>query len=439
MPTKRNEIPLSDPDFKTLGEKRDALAKKMREMHETAEKEDRSFTKSEREAWDMMTEALEAMDGAIPVRRLPHGTIGSSHDYSDDAEVRALRKDESFEEFARGRCLVDHDTKDLSLQKTLRGLALGDWRGAELEQRAISAGSGTGQFLIPTLLASSIFDMARSLSTVFRAGARAVPIDGDTDVATVVSDPVMGWRAENASVAESDMTFGTVQLRPKSVACLSTASHEFLQDAVGGEEAIRYALAQAIASEIDRVCLLGTGTGSEPTGIMAHASVQETELGSADGAVIDSYLPLSTALFDLAAQDCPMGNIHAIMSPRSAKSFDQLADGDGNPKQPPWSYHNAVLLAQLNTGEGDMPSWGRQLMSSKVPNDQTVGTSSDCSTIFMGDFAQSMLIGMRLDPTIIVLTERMADKLQVQFLIHSRMDVALPYPKHLLRITGVRA
>lgn len=424
-------------------EKRDTIVAQMHEMNDAANAEGRGFTDDEKLRWEALGDTIEAIDGKRPkaVRKLPPDRVSSfnsGHDYSDDTEVRALRKDESFEEFARGRCLVDHDTKDLSLQKTLRGLAMGDWRGAEAEQRAISAGSGTGQYLVPTLLASNIFDKARSLSTVFRAGARAVPIDGDTDVATVVDDPVMGWRAENASVNESDMTFGTVQLRPKSVACLSTASHEFLQDAVGGEEAIRHALAQAIAAEIDRVCLLGSGTGSEPTGIMTHASVQETELGTADGLVVDGWSPLSSGLYSLAGQDCSMANIYSIMSPRSAQSFDQLADADGNPLMPPLSYYNTVMTAGQNTGD-DMPGWGKQLMSSKVPNDQTVGTSTDCSTIFMGDFARSMLIGMRLDPTIVVLTERKADLLQVQFLIHSRMDVALPYPKHLLRITGVRA
>ncbi len=74
----------------------------------------------------------------------------------------------------------------------------------DIERRAMAEGSvGAGGAMLPMPLSAIVFDLLRSQSVAFKAGAQTVPMSSQTlRFATVATDPVGGWRAEAAAVAE---------------------------------------------------------------------------------------------------------------------------------------------------------------------------------------------------------------------------------------------
>jgi HK97 family phage major capsid protein len=83
-------------------------------------------------------------------------------------------------------------------------------------QNALSVGTDSlGGYTVPTELLREFIDVLRAKSVLFQAGARTLALDMmKTNLTTVISDPVPGWRLENAPVSESDMNLGNVQFQP---------------------------------------------------------------------------------------------------------------------------------------------------------------------------------------------------------------------------------
>ncbi|WP_296503558.1 phage major capsid protein, partial [Phenylobacterium sp.] len=75
--------------------------------------------------------------------------------------------------------------------------------------------------------------------------------------------------------------------------------------------------------------------------------------------------------------------------------------------------------------------------TTSVPINQTQGTSTDCSSILVGDFSRAIL-GLRQELRIQVLNEAFMGSLQVGFIAHLRADVAFERADAFCRITGVR-
>ena len=77
------------------------------------------------------------------------------------------------------------------------------------------------------------------------------------------------------------------------------------------------------------------------------------------------------------------------------------------------------------------------LQTSQLPINQTVGTSADCSEIYLGDFTK-LCICMRESLNVQVLTETYAGNGQIGFMCHARVDLAVQYPQAFCVVSGVR-
>jgi len=284
---------------------------------------------------------------------------------------------------------------------------------------ALSEGTDSaGGFSIPTTVLPQFIDRLRARTQFIQAGAQTVMLEGmKTRIMRIVADPVPTWRAENAAVTESDPTFDAIDLAPKSLAVLVKVSVELLQDSVNVAAALEQALIGALSVELDRAALFGTGT-LQPLGLFNQAGINTFSMG-ANGAAPTNYDPLIDALYELELDnaDAPTA---AIWHPRTARNLRKLKDTTGQPLQPLPAIRDLPLLA-----------------STSVPITQTQGTSTDCSTILMGDFTRALL-GIRQELRIQVLNEVYMGNLQVGFLAHLRADVAFERADAFCRITGVR-
>lgn len=303
----------------------------------------------------------------------------------------------------------------------MRGILTGDWNGVDdtlrSEFRSQTEGtSNKGGHLVPTPLASFVLDKARNASRAFQAGVRTVPMDAQTlKIAKVATDPVPAWRSEEATIAESDMTFGVVTFTARSLGVLVKASWELIEDAANFSTELESALASAFALELDRTVLFGSGTAPEPGGIYNTSGITKTALGANGGAidwddVIDAVQRVQAANYDAPA---------LIHHSRTEAGLGKLKDANGAYLAPP-AYVSDV----------------RRLVTSQIPITQTQGTANNASSLFVGDFSP-VLVGMRTTFRVVPLRERYAETGQVGFIGWMRADVQLARTDSVQVVNGI--
>jgi HK97 family phage major capsid protein len=306
------------------------------------------------------------------------------------------------------------------LVRAVAGLA------ASPEARAVvSVGmAGDGGHLVPEMLMTTVLEAMVPESSVLTAGAGMLPLSADAGksftLAAVDGIPVPAFRAENGGVAESSPTFRAITMTPRSLSVYFKVSREWLMDAVGTDTVLTMVLAQAFAKRLDLVALRGSGVAPEPAGLLSAPGVAAVTNGAAGASLATTrYSNFFTAVRQILEQDSPMPTA-AIMSPRSRVVLASQLDTTGQPLQVP------PMLQSL-----------RMLSTSQLPNNLTVGASTDCSEIFVGYFPR-LLYAMREQMSIQRLSEAFATNGQVGLLAHMRLDVAVTYPKSFAVVSGVR-
>lgn len=315
------------------------------------------------------------------------------------------------------------EAREFSLGRAVRGMVTGRWDDADLERRALAEGAGsTGGFLTPELVSAQVIDRIRAQAQVLNAGATVVPMDSDqVSVPRLAAGITAQWKVENAPVVESDPAFERVTLVAKTLPVLTRISMELFEDMTpAASDAITNELTQAIALELDRAALRGSGVAPIPLGLRNQPGVELRPMTGANGSAPTSYADLVRAVAALRGRNvAPNAVLH---SPRAGETYALMADTTGQPLQPPAYLQGLTFLE-----------------TSQVPNNITVGTSTDTSEIYIGKWSD-LLVGVR--PSIGVrvrqLNERYADNLQVGLLAWLRADVQLAHPESFSILTGVR-
>lgn len=289
---------------------------------------------------------------------------------------------------------------------------------------ALSRGQDTaGGYAVPHTVMPEILSAMAPASSLLQAGAGVVPMEtGAKSVTTAVVNalPQAAWRNESAALAQSEPTFRGVAAIPQSLAFMFKVSRELLADAPNMEAALRIAIGQAFAKELDRVGLRGSGTAPEPRGLLNTLGVQLVNFGGANGAALESYAPILQGIGAVMNADGPLPNA-VIGAPRSVITLAGLVDTTGQPIRKPELLQNLPILH-----------------TSQIPVDLTVGTSSDGSELYVGDF-RGMYFLLRENVSIQLLREAFASTGEIGFACHVRADVVIPYPQTFAVVKGVRA
>lgn len=314
-----------------------------------------------------------------------------------------------------------HDEGEIGIADFLRGVA--NMTTTPAVKNALSVGTDTaGGFSVPSRLMPGILAALVPVSSLMQAGAGIVPLEDGAKTfttAAINAIPTAAWRAEAGTLATSDPTFRSVVATPRSLAFQFKVSRELLADGQNIQEALYVAIAQSFARELDRVGLRGSGTAPEPRGVLNTTGIQAVTNG-ANGTALGSYANVFSAVQALLAADAPMPTA-SIMSPRSLVKLAGLTDTTNQPLTVPGMLQPMKMIA-----------------TSQIPNNLTVGTSSDCSEIYVGDFG-NLYFAMREAVSVQVLQELHAATGEIGFACHMRADVVLTYPAAFSVITGVRA
>lgn len=312
-------------------------------------------------------------------------------------------------------------TDGLNLADFIRGVA--NMRSTETVRNTLSEGTNTaGGYTVPTVLLPGILSALTPASALIKAGASvAILQDGakSFNIAGVDSIPTAAWRNESGNVAESDPAFRSITVTPRSLAFRFKVSRELLADSPNLESTLRTVIASAFAKELDRAGLLGTGTAPEVRGLRNISGVNLVSSGT-NGAILTNYAKFINASRIIKEVNAPSPNA-AIMSPREEETLALFEDSTGQPLRRP-----------------DALSGWSFFTSSQLPTNLTVGTSTDCSEVYVGDFSQFVYF-MREGVSIQLATELYAETGEVGFICHTRVDVAAMYAQAFAVIQGVRA
>lgn len=360
----------------------------------------------------------------------------------DNRSEVVLAPDESLAEFRSRSRFFDTDRDDpeldpstFSVGRLMVGMATGKWAEleGEAEARALSnATDSAGGFVSPEPVGAQVLDRVRNKMRVMEAGATVVPMPSDKySIPRLATGVTPAWRNEGAAVAESDPTFERVSFQARTVAVFVRASYELVADMpTEAARLLETELTQALALEIDRVALRGSGTAPEPRGVRNQTGVSILTNG-ANGAVA-TFDMVVAAVSDVESRGFDVNAV--ISNARLAKSLAGLKDTTGQYLAPPAYIRDTPILD-----------------TAQVPINLTVGTSTDTSEIYAGAWS-NLLLGVRPEFGVAVQRsggpggaialkrseERYIESMQVVFLCFARVDVQLAHPEAFTVNTGIR-
>lgn len=333
---------------------------------------------------------------------------------------QVLRNAADFERHYDSRAKTS-DEEQFTIHDFLRGVANVNTRPEV--RNALSVGTdAAGGFSVPSRLMPGILSAMAPVSSLMQAGVGILTLEeGAKSFTTAAMNtiPTAAWRLEGGTLATSDPTFRAVTAAPKSLSFTFKVSRELLADGQNLQEALFTVIGQAFAKELDRTGLRGTGTNPEPRGILNTSGIQSVTNG-ANGAALTNYANFFSGVQALLGANAPMPTA-AIMSPRSLVKLGGLTDTTNQPLRVPGMLEPVKLIA-----------------TSQIPDNLTVGTSTDCSEIYLADYS-NMFFAMRESVSIQLLQELYAATGELGFACHMRTDVVLSYPGAFAVVTGVRA
>lgn len=293
-----------------------------------------------------------------------------------------------------------------------------------MELRALSEGTDSaGGYTVPEVLAARFLDRVRNAAVVMRAGALTVPMTSDTlhlarlgqpdSVSPAITGP--SWKAENAEIDEYDMVLERVTFQARTLPILITLSVELSEDSSNIDQIIETELSRALALELDRAALLGSGTAPEPRGIRNQSGVNVTSFASATPTDYDFLVDAIGRVW--ANNHEPNARIY---NADLATTLAKLKDSTGQPLRAPEAVAGVTAFR-----------------TNQIAND---GTSPDTTSVFIGDFSQLMIglrTSFRLEASRVASTA--FSKLQIAIRSYLRADVQLAHPEafDVTRLVGI--
>jgi HK97 family phage major capsid protein len=303
----------------------------------------------------------------------------------------------------------------------------------ELETRAI--GSGSNVFVAPEQ-ATIWFDRLRNALVFVKANPIVVPVtDTPLNIPRVVGSATAQMLAENTAITPSDPTLTpAVPLIPKKATLFNLISNESLDDSVPAlQDVLATEFTRTMATLLDAQHLTGSGAGVNLRGLQNFTGSTVVANG-ANGL----QLSVQTNLDFMAG---PLGQLQALNADLSRAA---------------WFIH-PLLWAKIRTikdsgGRHQLQNWGPApqddgvpklfgipvFISGNMPSAQTVGTSTDCSTVIFADMSQ-VVVGTRKEVELTMSRDYVFNADQTANRLIARTDVQSINAAATVVINGLRA
>lgn len=177
----------------------------------------------------------------------------------------------------------ERNYKNLRLDKLVRGMAGKGWEEANEERNYYrNMTSANNSTLIPQDLANKIIDVARTNSAIFGRIPTVPMEENNLTIAVQTKDPVANFIVEGEPISESGPVFSKVTMEGKTLAIFIPVTEQLLDCAENLESQLINSCAKAIALELDKALLYGTGEEEKIKGISLYENINKV---SHNGAV----------------------------------------------------------------------------------------------------------------------------------------------------------
>lgn len=309
-----------------------------------------------------------------------------------------------------------------SVGRLLRGITLGgradDANELAEERKALGiAVDPSGGYTVAGMLASEWIDLLRANMVLSKAGARTLPMEtGEVSIAKVTGDPEVYWHQENGVITASEPTFGSANLKAKTVVCLVRLSLELSQDSANIEQMLERTIINAMAGAIDSAGLVGvtTDAAAAPAGIMnLDGRNTVTSIGAPT-----SWDFLVDGLYELMADNVQKEDVGALIAhPAVWKKMTKLKTGITNDNTPLAMPAEVAALPKLWTTAAPLEA----------------GTASG----IIADW-RDLIFGVRQSINVRVLSETfMGSNLQLAVLAYARVDFAGVRPQSFCTLEDI--
>ncbi len=419
--------------LKDLREKLAVIAKEMRDMHKSAEEEDRGFSAEELQTWNNLLTDYEGLEKRIEVaekvermEKTPTGKLsGALPDLNDEGgdddgagaeEIRTLADGRGLPEYASAynRYLREGSAALAPEQRDL----LNRYQ-AEMETRAQGiATDAAGGFTVPEGFAGFITEAMQDFSGLLQAANPAgtngpqllrtasgnlIPFPTNDDTANAGA-----ILAENTQVTEQDFVFGARNLTAfMYTSLLVRVSLQLLQDeAVNLEAYIGRMLGKRIGRALSPHFAVGAGT-TEPTGLATAATDGAVDISVGAGITFNDLVDFEHAL-DPAYR---RRGASWVFNDNTLRDLKKLVDANSRPLWLPASLGSIAdtLSRPTLNGYNYIVDQGMQ--------DLAIGNRP----IAFGDLSE-FLIREVLGINLFRFNERYMDFLQIGFLGFARFD-----------------
>jgi len=308
----------------------------------------------------------------------------------------AARKDAAFEfevcsAAAAGRqtrgTLIPHDVLSVRGTNVISNL------------KATTGYTGDGKNTVATeLLAGSFIDVLRNKAVLLQNATMLAGLVGNVDIPKQTSKTTASWIGEDDSAPATDVNFGLVSLRAKTLAARSAITRRLLnQSSLGIEALVRENLARDLALALDYAGFYGDGSSNSPVGIKATSGIGLKTFAGANPTFAE-LVEMETAVALQNADVDSMAYIGNAGFRGYAKSTKKFADASMN-----------TIWEQGNTVNG---------YNALTTNQVAVGD------VFFGNFSD-LLVGMWGGLEVMVDPYTGSDKGQLKIVVMQDVDFAV--------------
>jgi HK97 family phage major capsid protein len=178
------------------------------------------------------------------------------------------------------------DLQARTLNKSARGYlipweVLGSTRAAEAPGQVVGTFGDGGALVGTDRLDAQFIDLIRNRSAFLNSGLTMLSgLEGNVEIPKKLSSSQYYFVGENADVANSKLTFGLVNMIPRTIGVRVPISRRMLiQASPDIENLVRLDMAESVALGMDYTIGYGTGSNGQPLGIINTTGIGSVTLG----------------------------------------------------------------------------------------------------------------------------------------------------------------
>ena len=280
------------------------------------------FVRSGKSADEFKTALLEKVQARQSSVQTSNASIGLSNKESQDFSMvklfrslsepqnKTAREEAAFELEA---CAAAAERAGRSLKGTLIPYDVLAVRNTNTisETIATTGYTGTGKNTVATnLLSGSFVDALRNKTVLLSKATVLGGLVGNVDIPKQTSKTTASWIGEDSSAVKTDIDFGLISLRPKTLAAQSEITRRLLnQSSLGIEALVRDDLAKSLALALDYAGFYGDGSSNAPVGINSTSGVNTVDFGVTGAPTFAELVAMETAI---AAENADVASMYYI-------------------------------------------------------------------------------------------------------------------------------